>query len=166
MKFYVGLIVIVAVVVALLLLAQEDSSNTAASQAAKASVTPTPTPTPTPLPDYYHMTPFPTSAPIAPQPVANAGTAAGAASGGDSNSDACGLLRRLAPRVGARVVSCAESGGLVIVTVAASERNALGDFLDECQKNGMRDLLPEQAYRQSMDAQHRTVHQNTYKMRF
>lgn len=166
MNFFVRMAVIIAIVVALLLLVQHlnESGGARGTQPAAAAVaTPTPTPAATPAraTSAYPMlgaTPPPTT-PSPTRPPARAYV--------PPRPSACNQVDRAASQVGAVVVSCASDGGMIVATIQARERNALGDFLDAAMRLGMRDFdVNQQRYQQMTDRQGRAVYQNTFRMRW
>lgn len=77
------------------------------------------------------------------------------------------MIPAIAQRAGVTVVSTSEQSGWLLVTVQSRDRNALGDFMDEAVRAGMKDMdTSTQQYKQLLDAQQRQVFQATFKMRF
>lgn len=141
MKFYLRLAALVCGFLLVLWLLQEYRNNAPAPSVASA----TPTPAPTPVP----------AVTVTPAPVPR-----------DATSSIHAKINRAAQAARVRVAGVRNENDWFVVTVQAAERNPLGEFLDHARANGMRDVdLNRSGYRQFMQ-QGRTIHQDTYRMKF
>lgn len=76
-------------------------------------------------------------------------------------------LQQAAQSVGLRLVGVQPDRGYWLVTVTASNRNALGDFLDAAIRNGMKDVDLNYPNNYSQNMQNgRPVFSQTFRVRF
>jgi hypothetical protein len=144
MKFYMKLAAGIGLLILAIWLLQEYGGGSSTPAPVTTAAT-TPAPAPQPV-----ETPAPTVAPPAP-----------------TRATLPPFIQQSANGAHVKLVNAVQTNGWWLITVQGRERNALNEFLDVAQRQGLRDLdvnYPN-SYREFMQGTEQAV-QGTYKMRF